>query len=183
VATEQRRQDFSLLNNRATDQFGSTDFERATVVANIRGAASSRMHVPQFGPLRAPASPYLHVNVVATCSGGATMMKIGILRTTRFSLFFLLSGVALVHAQAPPAPAESPSRLSAFVRDFTIWLDHVGGTRANHSRVVNHPPPLPRPRQAERASAAIASNQQLSEFALAPVASKKKTPTPVQIRD
>jgi hypothetical protein len=141
------------------------------------------MHVPQFGPLRAPASPYLHVNVVATCSRGATMMKIRILRTASLSLFVLLSDFALVHAQAPPAPAESPSRLSAFVRDFTTWLDHVGGTGANRSRVVSHPPPLPRPRQTERASAAVASNQELSEFAPAPVASKKKTPTLVQIRD
>ena len=114
------------------------------------------------------------------------MMKLRILRTTSFSLFFLLSGFAL--AQAPPAPTEAPSRLSMFVHDFTNWLDHLGtdadhnGSGADHSRVVSHSPPLPRPRPAERAST-VASNQGLSEFARAPVASKKKTPTAVQIRD
>jgi hypothetical protein len=97
------------------------------------------------------------------------MMKLKILRTTSFSLFFLLSGYTLVHAQAPPASTEAPSRLSMFVHDLTTWLDRIGDTGAKHSRVVSHSPPLPRPRQAERASAAVASN--------------KKTPTPVQIRD
>ena len=101
--------------------------------------------------------------------------------TASFSLFFVLSGIALVHAQTPPAPTETPSRLSLFVHDFTTWLDHVGGTRANHSRVVNHsPPPLPRPRLAERVSGAVASNK---EFAPTPVAPKKETLTPIQIRD
>ena len=116
--------------------------------------------------------------------GGAIMMKLRILRTTSFSLFFLLSGFALVHAQAPPPePSEAPSRLSMFVHDFTNWLDHVGDTGANHSRVVSHSPPLPRPRPAELASAPVASSQELSEFELAPVASKKKTLMPVQIND
>jgi hypothetical protein len=111
------------------------------------------------------------------------MMELRILlRTTTFSIFFLLSGFALVHAQAPPAPPEAPSRLSLFVHDFTTWLDHVGGTDVKHNRVVSHSPPMPRPRPVERASA-VASNQELSEFAPAPVASQKKTPTPVQIRD
>jgi hypothetical protein len=182
VATEQRWQDISLFNNRATDHSDRLILN-AQRSSPIFGSRLLLECTYRSGPLRAPASPYLHVNVVATCSGGATMMKIRILRTASFSLFFLLSGFALVHAQAPPAPAESPSRLSAFVRDFTTWLDHVGGTGAKHSRVVSHPPPLPRPRQTERASAAVASNQELSEFAPAAVASKKKTPTLVQIRD
>lgn len=107
------------------------------------------------------------------------MLKLKILRATSFSVFFLLLG-SLVHAQTPPAPTETPSRLSLFVHDFTTWLDHVGGASAKHNRTVSHSPPLPRPRQAERAPAAVASNK---EFALAPVALKKETPTPVQIRD
>jgi hypothetical protein len=106
------------------------------------------------------------------------MIKLRILRTTGFSLFFLLSG-SLVYAQAP-APTETPSRLSLFVHDFTTWLDHIGG--AKHNRVVSHSLPLPRPRQAERASAEVAPKQ-LSELAPAPVASRKATLTPVQIRD
>jgi len=110
------------------------------------------------------------------------MLKPRILRTTSLSLFFVLSAFALVHAQTPPAPTEPPSRLSLFVYDFTTWLDHVGGTGAKHNRVVSHSPPLPRPRQAERPSEAVESKQ-LSELAPAPVASKKTTPTPVQIRD
>jgi hypothetical protein len=105
-------------------------------------------------------------------------MKLRILGTTSFSLFFLLSG--FVHAQAPPTPTDAPSPLSAIVHDFTNWLDHLG-TDVDHHR-ASHSPPLPRPRPAELASA-VASNQELSEFAPAPVASKKKTPTPVQIRD
>jgi len=108
------------------------------------------------------------------------MMKLRILGTTSFSLFFLLSGFALVHAQAPPAPTDAPSPLSAIVHDFTNWWDHIG-THAGHHRVT-HSAPLPRPRPSELASA-VASNQELSESAPAPIASKKKTPTPVQIRD
>ena len=60
--------------------------------------------------------------------GGAIMMKLKILRTTSFSMFFLLSA-SLVHAQEP-APTETPSRLSLFVHDFTTWLGHVGGASA-----------------------------------------------------
>jgi hypothetical protein len=113
------------------------------------------------------------------------MKKLRILRTAGFSLFFLLPTVALVHAQAPPsAQTKSRSGLSTIVRDFTAWLDHIGGAGANHRRVGSHSSPLPRPRPAERASAPGASNQELSEFALAPVASKKKkTISPVQIND
>jgi len=105
---------------------------------------------------------------------GAIMMKLRILGTASFSLLFLLSGFALVRAQEPSAP------LSAIVHDFTNWWDHIG-THVDHHRAT-HSPPLPRPRPPELASG-VASNQELSEFAPAPVTSKKKTPTPVQIRD
>jgi hypothetical protein len=103
------------------------------------------------------------------------MKKLRMLRTATFSIFFLLSSFALIHAQVPPAPPEAPSRLSLFVHDFTTWLDHVGGTSVKRDRVAGHSPPLPRPRPAERASA-VASNLELSEFAPAPIASRK-TPT------
>jgi len=133
------------------------------------------------------------------------MMK---LRTASFSLIFLLSGFAPALAQgSPPEPTEPPSRLSMFVHDVTDWVDHITtdakqiitgadhistddhtATDADHvsSRAerhrTTHSPRLPRPRPPKLASA-VASNQELSEFAPAPVASKKKTPTPVQIRD
>ena len=109
--------------------------------------------------------------------GGAVMMKLKILGTASFSLFFLLSGFALVHAQAT---TDAPSPLSAMVRDFTNWWDHIG-THIDHHRAT-HSAPLPRPRPPKLASA-VASNQELSEFAPTPVASKKKTTMPVQIRD
>ena len=142
------------------------------------------------------------------------MMKQNVTRTASFSLFFLLSGFALVHAQVPPPePTEPPSRLSLFVHDVTNWADHIitdakhiitGGADhintdddhistdaadaghlspgADHRRAT-HSPPLPRQRPAKRASTPIASSQELSEFASAPVASKQKTPAPVQIND
>jgi hypothetical protein len=113
----------------------------------------------------------------------AMMMKLRELSTASLSLFFLLSGFVLVHAQAPAAPIEPPPALSAIVHDFTRWLDHIGLTGADHHRVNSHSPPLPRPRPPERASAPVASNKELSEFAPAPVPSKKKTITPVQIND
>ena len=135
------------------------------------------------------------------------MMKQRVTRTASFSLFFLLSGFALVHAQVPPPdPTEPPSRLSMFAHDVSNWVDHIitdakhiititdntdadhintdadhistadhvstaahhVSTGADHDRVT-HSPPLPRPRPAELASA--------------PVASKEKTPTPIQIND
>ena len=111
------------------------------------------------------------------------MIRLQILRTASFSVFFQLVAVALVHTQALPAPTEAPSPLFAIVHDFTTWLDHVGATGAHPPRVGSHSPPLPRPRPAERASAVLASNQGPSEFAPAPVAPKKKTSTLVQIRD
>ncbi len=110
------------------------------------------------------------------------MMKQKVTRTASFSLFFLLSGFALVDAQVPPPePTEPPSRLSMFAHDVSSWVDHIitdakhiitdadhVSTGADHHRVTRSPP-LPRPRPAELASA--------------PVASKEKTPTPIQIND
>ena len=123
-------------------------------------------------------------------------MKQRVIRTASFSLFFLLSGFALVPAQVPPPePTEPPSRLSMFAHDVSNWLDHViadakhiitdadhintdadhistdtdrVSTGADHHRVTNSPP-LPRPRPAELASA--------------PVASKEKTLAPIKIND
>jgi hypothetical protein len=108
----------------------------------------------------------------------------------------LLSGFALVHAQvSPPEPTEPPSRLSMFAHDVSSWVDHIitdakhiitdadhtntdadhintdadhVSTGADHHRVTRSAP-LPRPRPAELASA--------------PVASKEKMPTPIQIND
>jgi hypothetical protein len=115
------------------------------------------------------------------------MMKQKVTRTARFSLFFLLSGFALVHAQVPPPePTEPPSRLSMFAHDVSSWVDHIitdakhiitdaDHTDADHINIVadhhrvTRSPPLPRPRPAELASA--------------PVASKEKTPAPIQIND
>jgi len=132
------------------------------------------------------------------------MMKQKVTRTASFSLFFLLSGFALVHAQVPPPePTEPPSRLSMFAHDVSSWVDHIitdakhiitdakhtdadhtdadhtdadhintdadhVSTGADHHRVTRSPP-LPRPRPAELASA--------------PIASKEKSPTPIQIND
>jgi hypothetical protein len=127
------------------------------------------------------------------------MVKQKVTRTASFSLFFLLSGFALAHAQVPPPePTEPPSRLSMFAHDVSSWVDHIitdakhiitdadhtdadhidadhintnadhVSTGADHHQVTRSPP-LPRPRPAELASA--------------PVASKEKTPTPIQIND
>ena len=54
------------------------------------------------------------------------MMKQKVTRTASFSLFFLLSGFALAHAQVPPPePTEPPSRLSMFAHDVSRWVDHI----------------------------------------------------------
>jgi hypothetical protein len=54
------------------------------------------------------------------------MMKQKVTRTASFSLFFLLSGFALAHAQVPPSePTEPPSRLSMFAHDVSSWVDHI----------------------------------------------------------
>ena len=102
-------------------------------------------------------------------------MKLRILRTVVFSLFFLLSAVALVHAQAlPAAPPEAPPLLFAILHDFTTGLDHIGGTRPNHRRVASHSPPLPRPRRVELAPTSVASNKQSAEVAPAPLVSEEQ---------
>jgi hypothetical protein len=114
------------------------------------------------------------------------MMKARVSRTASFSLFFLVSVFAPAHAQAAAsaAPTEAPSPLSAIAHDFTTWLNHVAGNGANNHRADRHSSPLPRPRPAaELASAPVASNKEWSEFAPSPGASKKKTPTLVQIND
>src|ERR1700751_6356733 len=101
------------------------------------------------------------------------MMKQKVTRTASFSLFFLLSGFALAHAQVPPPePSEPPSRLSMFAHDVSSWVDHIitdakhiitdadhintdadqVSTGADHHRVTRSPP-LPRPRPAELAAA------------------------------
>ena len=108
------------------------------------------------------------------------MMKQKVARTASFSLFFLLSGFALVRAQVPPpGPTEPPSRLSMFAHDVSSWVDHIitdakpiitdadhintaadhintaadhVSTGADHHRVTRSPP-LPRPRPTELASA------------------------------
>jgi hypothetical protein len=113
------------------------------------------------------------------------MMKARVLRTASFFLFFLLSvfGPAQAATSGPP-PTEPPSRLSTLAHDFAAWLNHVTGTRANNHQAGRHSPPLPRPRPAaEPASTPVASNKEWSEFVPPPVASKKKTPTPIQIND
>jgi len=127
---------------------------------------------------------------------GAIIMKQRVIRTASLSLFFLLSGFAPVHAQvSSPESTEPPSRLSMFAHDVSNWLDHIitdakhiitdadhintdadhistdadhVSTGTDHHRVT-HSPPLPRPRPAELVSA--------------PVASKEKTPMPIQIND
>jgi hypothetical protein len=101
-------------------------------------------------------------------------MKLRILRTVG-SLFFLLSAVALVHAQAlPPAPPEAPSLLSAIVHDLTTGLEHIGGTSPDHRRVASHSPPLPRPRRVELAPTSVALNKQPAEVAPALLVSEKQ---------
>jgi|SRR5689334_15103018 hypothetical protein len=115
---------------------------------------------------------------------GANMMKATVLRIASFSLFFLLSVFALAVAQAETsgAPIEAPSPLSAIAHDFATWLNRVAGNGANNHRTGRHPSPLPRP-AAELVSHPVASNNQWSEFVPAPGASKKTTPTPVQINE
>src|SRR5215831_18038481 len=101
------------------------------------------------------------------------MMKQRVTRTASFSLFFLLSGFALVHAQVPPPdPTEPPSRLSLFAHDVSNWVDHIitdakhiitdadhVSTDADHVSTgadpppVTHSPTLARPRPVELASA------------------------------
>ena len=111
-------------------------------------------------------------------AAGANMMKARVARTG-FSLFFLLSVFALAaQAATNGPPAEPPSRLSMLVHDFSTWLNHVTGTRANDHQAGRHSLPLPRPRPAaEPAPKPVASNKEWSEF-VPPPASKKKRPRP-----
>ena len=96
-------------------------------------------------------------------------MQPGIFKPATFSLCFLLLTAASVHAQAPqPVLPETRSPLSEIAHKFTSWLNHVTDAGAKHQGAASSPP-LPRPRPAELASA--------------PVVSKKKTPTPLQIND
>ena len=133
------------------------------------------------------------MSVCATVVGADDEAKSS--KDCQFLFVFLLSGLALVHAQVPQEPTEPPSRLSMFAHDVSSWVDHMitdakhiitdadhinmdtdhintdadhVSTGADHHRVTRSPP-LPRPRPAELASA--------------PVASKEKTPTPIQIND
>jgi len=90
-----------------------------------------------------------------------------------------------------------------FAHDVSSWVDHIitdakhittdadhintdanrVSTGADHHR-ASHSPPLPRPRLAAKpASAHVASNTEWSEFLPSPGASKKNTPTLVQIND
>jgi hypothetical protein len=70
-----------------------------------------------------------------------------VLKAATFSLSFLLLAATSAHAQAP--------------HDFISWLRQVGSSGAQHSRAgigVHHPlPPLPRPRPAELAVVAHAT--------------------------
>ena len=114
------------------------------------------------------------------------MMKARVFRIASFSLFFLLSLFAPAHAQAATsgAPIEAPSPLSAIAHDFGTWLNRVAGNGANNQRTGRHSSPLPRPRPAAAlASHPVASNKEWSEFVPPARASKKTTPTPVQIND
>jgi hypothetical protein len=104
---------------------------------------------------------------------GANMMKASVARTD-FSLFFLLSVFApAAQATTSGPPTEPPSRLSMLVHDFSTWLNHVTGTRANDHQAGRHSLPLPRPRPAaEPAPKPVASNKEWSEFAPPSGASK-----------
>jgi hypothetical protein len=61
-------------------------------------------------------------------------------------------------------------------------LSHATGTGANHHRAASSPP-LPRPRPAELARAAVVPNQDPAEVAHASTAPKKKATAPVLIND
>jgi hypothetical protein len=113
-------------------------------------------------------------------------MKASVFRIASFSLFFLLPLFAPAHAAAATngAPIEAPSPLSAIAHDVATWLNHVTGNGANNHRTGRRPSPLPRPRAAtEVASHPVASNKEWSEVVPPRDASKKTTPTHVQIND
>jgi len=111
------------------------------------------------------------------------MMKERVLGTAIFSLFFLLTVFAPARSQEAVngAPSGAPSPLSAIAHDVTTWLNHVAGNGANNHRADR---PSSQTRLAPKLpSARVASNKEWSEFVPSPSASKKKTPTLVQIRD
>jgi hypothetical protein len=110
------------------------------------------------------------------------MMKARALRITSLSLCFLLSVFARAQAATNGAPNEAPSPLFAITHDFTTWLNQVAGNGAHNHRAGRHPSPLPRP-AGELASKPAASNKEWSEFVPPAGASKKTTPTLVQIND
>jgi hypothetical protein len=134
------------------------------------------------------------------------MMKQRVTRTASFSLFFLLSGFALVHAQVPPPePTEPPSRLSMFAHDVSNWVDHII-TDAKHI-ITDNTDPDHISTAADHVSTDAAHvntaadyvstganhhrvthspplpRPRPAELVSAPVASKEKTPTPNQIND
>jgi hypothetical protein len=116
---------------------------------------------------------------------GANMMKATVLRIASFSLFFLLSVFALAVAQAETSGAaiEAPSPLSAIAHDFATWLNHVAGNGANNHRASSVTIAATAAGGGELVSHPVASNNQWSKFVPAPGASKKTTPTPVQINE
>jgi hypothetical protein len=120
-------------------------------------------------------------NFVVQCCEGPNMMNVRILGIGSFSLLFLLSLFAPVHSQEPANASSSEARspLSAIAHDFTTWLNHVAGNGAKNHRAGRPSSQLPQTRPAS----ALASNKEWSEFMPSPGASKKKTPTLVQIRD
>ena len=159
------------------------------ILAAIRLTSSLLMpinlpYLARCVPKHRPSSSSLVVCHLAVLPGGVNTMKARVARTS-FSLFFLLSVFAPVHAQAASGqPTEPPSRLSMLVHDFSTWLNHVTGTRASNPQAGRNSPPLPRPRPAaEPAPGPVASNKEWSEFVPPSGASKKKTPAPVQIND
>jgi hypothetical protein len=131
------------------------------------------------------------------------MMKQRVTRTASFSLFFLLSGFALVHAQVPPPePTEPPSRLSMFAHDVSNWVDHIITdakhiiTDADHTNTdadrisadADHTNTaavhVSTGADHHRATHSLPlPRPRPAELASTPVASKEKTPTPNQIND
>jgi len=111
------------------------------------------------------------------------MMKVRVLGTAIFSLFFLLSIFAPAHSQEAVngAPSGADHPCPQLRMTLPTWLNHVAGTGANNHRADR---PSSQTRLAPKLpSARVASNKEWSEFVPSPGASKKKTPTLVQIRD
>jgi len=131
------------------------------------------------------------------------MMKQRVIRTASFSLFFLLSGFAVVHAQVqPPEPTEPPSRLSMFAHDVSNWVDHIITdakhiiTDADHiSTDADHISTDADHVSTDAGHVSTGADHHRvthspplprprpAQLASVPVASKEKTPTPNQIND